>query len=92
MRTQDRTNEDSANDNARATKVPSKRTLAKRDARSAATLEPRRALVRDWGPAILATFFLGRGPDFDLPSLVTTTRVVGARVEAPGTNHRVGDR
>ena len=41
------------------------------------------------GTAILATFFLlGCGPTFDPPSLVTSTRVVGARVEAAGTDDR----
>jgi hypothetical protein len=50
---------------------------------------PRGSLARNWAPAILATFFgIGCGPEFDPPSLVTTTRVVGARVEASGTDDR----
>ena len=92
MRTRHHTNEDSANDNAHGMKSGTKRTLVKRRARRAATPAPRRVPVRDWAPAILATFFLGRGPDFDLPLLVTTTRVVGASVEASGADQRLGDR
>lgn len=41
-----------------------------------------------WAPAILATFFGACGPSFDPPSLVTETRVVGARVEAEGAADR----
>lgn len=60
------------------------------DARREAKPAPRRpSRGRDWGPAILATFFVvGCGPDFDPASLVTDTRVVGARVEASGTDNR----
>jgi hypothetical protein len=43
----------------------------------------------NWAPAILATFFgVGCAPAFDPPSLVTETRVVGARVEASGADNR----
>jgi hypothetical protein len=43
----------------------------------------------NWAPAILATFFgMGCGPDFDPPSLVTETRVVGARVDVAGGEDR----
>jgi hypothetical protein len=50
---------------------------------------PRSSLARNWAPAILATFFgIGCGPEFDPSSLVTTTRVIGARVEASGTEDR----
>jgi hypothetical protein len=57
--------------------------------RGARPAPKRSPLARDWGPAILATFFVvGCGPDFDPASLVTDTRVVGARVEAAGTDNR----
>jgi hypothetical protein len=71
-----------ANDNGQATKIVSL------DARRRGASR-RRALMRDWGPAILATFFtLGCGPTFDPASLVKSTRVVGAHVEAAGTDDR----
>ena len=71
-----------ANDNAHPTKVVSL------DARRAGVAR-RRQMLRDWGPAILATFFtLGCGPTFDPASLVNSTRVVGAHVEAAGTDDR----
>jgi hypothetical protein len=41
-----------------------------------------------WAPAILATFFGACGPSFDPPSLVTDTRVIGARVETAGADDR----
>jgi hypothetical protein len=81
-KTRIRTRQQIANDNGRPTRVISL------EARRAG-LERRRALMRDWGPAILATFFtMGCGPTFDPASLVTSTRVVGARVEAAGTDNR----
>jgi hypothetical protein len=71
-----------ANDNRKPTRIIS---LAARRAGAAR----RRALMRDWGPAILATFFtVGCGPTFDPASLVTSTRVVGAHVEASGMDDR----
>ncbi len=74
----------SANDNA----TPIANVTASR-ARHARRTPPRaarrRSLMRDWAPAILATFFgIGCGPSFDSASLVTSTRLVGARVEASG--------
>jgi hypothetical protein len=77
-----RTTKRPANDNARPVRVISL------DARRAGVAR-RRKLLRDWGPAILATFFtLGCGPTFDPASLVTSTRVVGAHVEAAGADDR----
>jgi hypothetical protein len=71
-----------ANDNARPTRVVSL------DARRSG-LARRQRMLRDWGPAILATFFtLGCGPTFDPASLVKSTRVVGAHVEAAGMDDR----
>jgi hypothetical protein len=60
-----------------------------RDGRRPPARTPRRSRPRAWGPAILATFFgLGCGPEFDPPSLVESTRVVGARVEVAGAPDR----
>jgi hypothetical protein len=87
MKTRHDTNEPSANDNARA-KQPVTTKTPRRHARRPAQAAPRRSLMRAWAPAILATFFFGCGPDFDPPSLVTRTRVVGARVEASGADDR----
>lgn len=71
----------SANDNAR----PPVPTRARHGRRTPQRAPRRRSLMRDWAPAILATFFsIGCGPSFDSASLVTSTRVVGARVEATG--------
>jgi hypothetical protein len=65
-------------------------TTSKPSHRRPAVRAPRKtSAARNWAPAILATFFgIGCGPSFDPPSLVTTTRVVGARVEASGTEDR----
>jgi hypothetical protein len=73
-------------DKPNATKTMTTKPKSRRPPRPA----PRPAsLARNWAPAILATFFgIGCGPDFDPPSLVTTTRVIGARVEASGTDNR----
>lgn len=57
----------------------------RRPAKPAASHAPRGSA---WVPAILATFFGACGPSFDPPSLVTETRVVGARVEAAGADDR----
>jgi hypothetical protein len=75
----------SANDNGRAPEAPGRGHHPRRVAAPA-----KLSLMRDWAPAILATFFtMGcSGPDFDPPSLVESTRVVGARVEAPGADDR----
>jgi hypothetical protein len=71
-----------ANDNARPRRVDS---LEARRLGRARRLK----LLRDWGPAILATFFtLGCGPTFDPASLVTSTRVVGAHVGSSGADDR----
>ena len=60
-----------------------------RPRRAASGTPLRRSLMRDWGPAILATFFgMGCAPSFDPASLVASTRVVGARVEAAGPDDR----
>jgi hypothetical protein len=76
------TNHRPANDNGRPTRIVS---LGARRAGQAR----RRKMLRDWGPAILATFFtLGCGPTFDPASLVNSTRVVGAHVEAAGPDDR----
>jgi hypothetical protein len=82
LRTRIRTQRRIANDNGRPTRVVSL------EARRAGAAR-RRALMRDWGPAILATFFtIGCGPTFDPASLVASTRVVGAHVEAAGADDR----
>jgi hypothetical protein len=76
----------SANDNAR----PPAKTRMRHARRSPPQHPPRRrSLMRDWAPAILATFFtIGCGADFDSASLVVSTRVIGAQVEAPGADNR----
>ncbi|HVZ75510.1 MAG TPA: hypothetical protein VHJ20_24220 [Polyangia bacterium] len=76
----------SANDNdARGAK--SKKPRAFRANRVGPRPSPTRA--RSWAPAILATFFsIGCNTNFDPPSEIEGTRVVGARVEVMGAPER----